>query len=101
MKREFEEIKAEMEQTWNEQQALHEDQLARQKSNYDKRLEFEMIKNEDLCKENELLRQKIARIKDVFIDNSEQRSRPQQQQQPPQLNQQQLRQQMHQDVHPG
>lgn len=71
MKQEFEEIKAEMESTWKEQQSLHEAQLERLKYNYEKRLEFETVKNEDLTKENELLRQKITRIKDVFVDSSE------------------------------
>ena len=89
MKSEFEEIKAEMEQTWNEQQSLHDDQMERLKHNYEKRLEFEACKNDDLTKENELLRQKITRIKDVFVDTSEQRGRPQNHNQ------------MHQDVHPG
>ena len=70
MKSEFEEIKAEMEQTWSEQQNVHEAQIERMKHNYEKRLEFEAMKNDDLTRENELLRQKITRIKDVFIDNS-------------------------------
>ena len=71
MKAEFEEIKLEMEATWAEQQTLHESQLERMRHNYEKRLEFEGVKNDDLRKENELLRQKIARIKDVFIDSAE------------------------------
>lgn len=50
--------------------------MERLKYNYEKRLEFESVKNEDLTKENELLRQKITRIKDVFVDSSEQRARP-------------------------
>ena len=49
--------------------------MERLKFNYDKRLEFETVKNDDLTKENELLRQKITRIKDVFIDGNEQRAR--------------------------
>ena len=73
MKHEFEEIKAEMESTWKEQQSLHEAQLERIKHSYEKRLEFETTKNEDLKRENELLKQKITRIKDVFIDPSEHR----------------------------
>ena len=43
------------------------------KHSYEKRLEFETTKNEDLKRENELLKQKITRIKDVFIDPSEHR----------------------------
>ena len=73
MKQEFEEIKAEMESTWKEQQSLHEAQLERMKHSYEKHLEFEKTKNEDLKRENELLKQKITRIKDVFIDPSEHR----------------------------
>ena len=50
---------------------MHEAQIERMKHNYEKRLEFEAVKNDDLTRENELLRQKITRIKDVFIDSTD------------------------------
>lgn len=70
MKGEFEEIKGEMERTWNEQSNLHEVQLERMKKGYEKRIEFEVAKNADLVRENEHLRQKFSRIKDVFGDTA-------------------------------
>ena len=47
------------------------------KRSYEKQFEYEAIKNDDLAKENELLRLKIGRIKDVFVDSSENRNRQQ------------------------
>lgn len=68
MKKEFESIKSEMELTWNEQKHENDRYVMKLKSEFERRLAYEQSKNQDLQRENDLLKQKMHRIKDVFVD---------------------------------
>ena len=68
MKKEFEDIKSEMELTWIEQKNENEKYIQGLKTDFERRLIHEKNKNRDLETENELLKQKMHRIKDVFVD---------------------------------
>ena len=68
MKKEFEGIKSEMELTWIEQKRENDKYVLGLKAEFERRLIHEQNKTKDLETENELLKQKMHRIKDVFVD---------------------------------
>ena len=68
MKMEFEKIKDEMVQTWKDQQHDNEMQILSIKADCQKRLDDEKQRYELLSTENDELRQKMIRIKDLFSD---------------------------------